>query len=119
MKQAELSLALARLLEASALLHFTGSGKFNRSLSRLANQAGWILSELGLKPGEKQGDGMKGTGPYVPLRSEREIFARLGVAWCELRIYLDIEAPQRCAFAHARHAHICAARGTAAVLDPV
>ena len=28
------------LLEASALLHFTGSGKFNRSLSRLANQAG-------------------------------------------------------------------------------
>ena len=26
------------LLEASALLHFTGSGKFNRSLSRLANQ---------------------------------------------------------------------------------
>ena len=27
------------LLEASALLHFTGSGKFNRSLSRLANQA--------------------------------------------------------------------------------
>ena len=73
------------LLEASALLHFTGSGKFNRSLSRLANQAGWILSELGLKPGEKQGDGMKGTGPYVPLRSECEIFARLGVAWCEPR----------------------------------
>ena len=28
---------------------------------------------------------MKPTGPYVPLSSEREIFARLGVAWCEPR----------------------------------
>ena len=28
---------------------------------------------------------MKATGPYVPLSSEQEIFARLGVAWCEPR----------------------------------
>ena len=28
---------------------------------------------------------MRGTGPYVALSSEREIFARLGVAWCEPR----------------------------------
>jgi len=48
-------------------------------------KAGWILSELGLRPGEKQGDAMKATGPYVPLSSEREIFARLGVAWCDPR----------------------------------
>ena len=48
----------------------------------ILTKAGWILSELGLRPGEKQGDAMRATGPYVALSSEREIFARLGVAWC-------------------------------------
>ena len=121
--------------EAAALLHFTGSGKFNRSFSRLANQAGWprvindacahthrasfmhvsraspiislatlqppldilsagsplgvqagwVLSELGLRPAEKHGGSMHPTGPYVHIASERDIFERLGVRWLEPR----------------------------------
>lgn len=76
--------------EASALLHFTGSGKFNRHLSRIANRLGYRISELGLRPGtfgpKPAGGGVRNfvpTAPYLPLRDEREIFDRLGVQWLE------------------------------------
>ena len=69
--------------EAPALLHFTGSGKFNRSLSRLANVMGYSLSEHGLRPVTKQGDKLIPRGPYEDLRSERDIFDFLGVRWTE------------------------------------
>lgn len=39
--------------EASALLHFTGSGQFNRFMSRAANDRGFTLSEFGLQPSIK------------------------------------------------------------------
>lgn len=76
--------------EASALLHFTGSGKFNRHLSRIANRLGYRISELGLRPGrfgaKPAGGGVRSfvpAAPYLPLRDEREIFNRLGVQWLE------------------------------------
>jgi DNA polymerase beta len=56
-----------------ALLYFTGSGEFNVEMRQHAIARGYSLSEHGLK----------GEEPIPPLRTERDIFDFLGLAWVE------------------------------------
>ena len=71
--------------EAAALLHFTGSGQFNRFMSRAANHRGYTLSELGLRPSRKKGPAERTpTDTYVPgLLTERQIFEKLELEYKE------------------------------------
>jgi DNA polymerase lambda len=53
-----------------ALLHYTGSAHFNRSLRRLALKRNWTLSDHALV-----GDG----GVVIPTNCEKDVFEALGV----------------------------------------
>ena len=71
-------------LYAFAVLHFTGSGRFNRSMRLLARKKGWRLSDKGLVPcirDRKSKDAILDTGASVDCRSEEEIFWALGLAF--------------------------------------
>jgi hypothetical protein len=68
--------------EAAALLHCTGSGMFNRVVQRVALAKGMQLSEKGLCAATHVGRGeVRKTGPYLPLRTEQDIFERLGLEY--------------------------------------
>lgn len=57
----------------TALLHFTGSGIFNRRMRLIAKDKGYKLSEKGLLKGKKK----------LPIRSEKEVFEILGMKYLE------------------------------------
>ncbi len=60
---------------ACALAYFTGSKEFNVHLRQLALDQGYTLNEYSLRP-------LDGTPPPV-LRTEAELFAKLGLAYVE------------------------------------
>eukprot|EP00658_Telonema_sp_P-2_P041733 TRINITY_DN29882_c0_g1_i1.p1 TRINITY_DN29882_c0_g1~~TRINITY_DN29882_c0_g1_i1.p1 ORF type:complete len:261 (+),score=59.06 TRINITY_DN29882_c0_g1_i1:167-949(+) len=61
-----------------ALLHFTGSGAFNRKMRFQALEAGLTLNEKGLFKGTA-GD----KGDAVECKSERDVFTAIGMEWVE------------------------------------
>ncbi len=69
---------------ASALHHFTGSKDHNVRMRQRALARGFSLSEWGLFPkreGEKPEDEIPSERESVPLRSEADIFEKLGLAY--------------------------------------
>ncbi|KAH0482891.1 MAG: hypothetical protein KVP17_004553 [Porospora cf. gigantea B] len=66
-----------------ALLHFTGSAIFNRSLRLYARHMGLSLSDHGLCPVLRRGGDKTATGQPFACRSEAEIFECLGVPYRE------------------------------------
>ncbi|BBL80245.1 DNA polymerase/3'-5' exonuclease PolX [Rubrobacter xylanophilus] len=74
----------------SLLQHFTGSRAHNAALRERAERRGLSLSEYGL--------GEAGGGRYEPLRTEEELYARLGLRYIEPELREDrgeIEAAER------------------------
>ena len=66
------------------LLHFTGSGHFNRSMRSKAEKMGMSLSEHSLNTGVIRKDGVKVfEGVPVPVFSEEDIFKCVDVPYCE------------------------------------
>lgn len=64
---------------AAALLHFTGSGESNRQLRAVALSKRLTLSEFGVQP-----VGVTGVkGDWLPLHTERDIYALLGLPFRE------------------------------------
>ena len=53
-----------------ALLYFTGSAHFNRSMRYYAKRWGWSLSDKGLRPAIGFGDGVKGTRSRGPTECQ-------------------------------------------------
>ena len=66
---------------AYALLHFTGSGEFNRALRLHARRMGFSLGETGLYPAHRAGARMVRHGPMIPAATEQDIFALLHVRY--------------------------------------
>ncbi|KAJ8614562.1 hypothetical protein CTAYLR_004075 [Chrysophaeum taylorii] len=62
-----------------ALLYFTGSDHFNRSMRYYAKKIGYSLSDQGLY--ERRPDGTKGRS--IACKSEREVFEKLGLEFRE------------------------------------
>jgi DNA polymerase beta len=59
------------------LIHFTGSGEFNRQLRAVALKKGFRLNEYGIYPEGTTGE----VGDPIPVQSEREVFEILGVPY--------------------------------------
>ncbi|XP_025021018.1 DNA polymerase lambda isoform X3 [Python bivittatus] len=70
---------------ACALLYFTGSAHFNRSMRALAKTKGMSLSEHALCSGVVRGpDGLKTVpGILLPTPTEKDVFAHLGLPYRE------------------------------------
>jgi DNA polymerase beta len=88
----------------TALLYFTGSAAFNARMRGLALAAGYTLNEYGLFHLKKQGTpGKKPAAPFpthashrstkgdkrVPVKSERDVFDAIGMAYVEPRDRID------------------------------
>jgi DNA polymerase IV len=67
----------------AALIYFTGNDIFNRSLRLLARQKGMRLNQCGLFKNVQRDKSMKkmNEGELMESRSEKRIFAILGVPW--------------------------------------
>jgi len=59
------------------LIHFTGSGEFNRQLRVVALKKGFTLSEYGIFPVGSTGE----VGDPMPVESEQEVFDILDVPY--------------------------------------
>jgi len=70
---------------AYALLYFTGSDHFNRSMRAYAKNKGYSLSDHGLVMAHKVGANnvVRGLLNLRPAQTEQEIFAALGLDWRE------------------------------------
>lgn len=70
---------------ACALLYFTGSAHFNRSMRALAKTKDMSLSEHALCSGVVRGsDGLKtGSGIVLSTPTEKDVFAHLGLPYRE------------------------------------
>ncbi|XP_072177426.1 DNA polymerase lambda-like isoform X1 [Diadema setosum] len=67
-----------------ALVHFTGSGHFNRSMRALAKKKGMSLSEHALRTGVvRRGNEKIHEGIPLPVNSEEDIFRHLGLEYRE------------------------------------
>ena len=68
---------------AFAVLYFTGSDHFNRSMRYFAKKKGWTLSDTHLAPALRQNNSKIHTfaNQAVPCRTEQEIFAALGLKY--------------------------------------
>eukprot|EP00056_Hartaetosiga_gracilis_P018435 m.761 g.761 ORF g.761 m.761 type:complete len:208 (+) comp673_c0_seq1:41-664(+) len=65
-----------------AILYFTGSGHFNRSMRLLARKNGWSLNQHALKVRVIRKKNVKlAEGDVVPVRSEHDIFALLAISY--------------------------------------
>ena len=62
-----------------ALLYFTGSDYFNRSMRLFADKKGFTLSDSGLVPTSKAGGSKVSKGMSVPCFTEEEVFKALGL----------------------------------------
>ncbi len=72
---------------ACALLYFTGSAHFNRSMRLLATKMGMSLSEHSLVRNVVRGAGREklNEGEAVPSAQERDVFEHLGLPYREPR----------------------------------
>ncbi|XP_034631289.1 DNA polymerase lambda [Trachemys scripta elegans] len=70
---------------ACALLYFTGSAHFNRSMRALAKTKGMSLSEHALHTAVVRGPGGRKVGPglVLPTPTERDVFVLLGLPYRE------------------------------------
>lgn len=66
---------------AFALLTYTGSGRFNRSMRCLAGRLGYTLSHKGLHHAAKTKSGHIKIGPRIHCDSEHQIFRQLGMRY--------------------------------------
>ena len=74
--------AYPRTVMAFALLAFTGSDYFNRSLRLWAHKAGWTLSDQGLRPALRDGEGKRPwDGLSIACDTEADVFAAMGVPY--------------------------------------
>ena len=65
-----------------ALLYFTGSDHFNRSMRWYAKKSGWSLSDHGLQPTHRvSGLGKVWIGRTVDCKTERDVFAAMGLEY--------------------------------------
>ena len=65
-----------------ALLYFTGSDHFNRSMRWYAKKSGWTLSDHGLSPAVRvQGLGKVWVGRTVECQTEKDIFDAMGLTY--------------------------------------
>jgi len=62
-----------------ALLYFTGSDHFNRSMRFYAKRCGWTLSDHGLAPANRASGDKVWVGSTVICRSERDVFDAMGL----------------------------------------
>jgi hypothetical protein len=63
-----------------ALLYFTGSDHFNRSMRFYARKCGWTLSDHGLQPVNRvKGLGKVWIGDTVHCRTEKDVFEAMGL----------------------------------------
>ena len=62
-----------------ALLYFTGSDHFNRSMRFYAKRCGWTLSDHGLQPASRAAGSKVWVGSTVVCRSERDVFDAMGL----------------------------------------
>lgn len=60
---------------AAGLMHFTGSGEYNRQLRAIAIQKGFKLSEYGIYKVDEKGEHL------IPVETEEDIFEVLGVPY--------------------------------------
>lgn len=69
---------------ACALMYFTGSAHFNRSMRALAKTKSMSLSEHSLnKDVVRQGSSKVYTGTPVPTQTEKDVFNLLGIPYRE------------------------------------
>jgi len=69
---------------ACALVHFTGSGRLNRSMRQLAKTKGMSLSEHALRTGViRQGQEKIYKGSVIPVSREEDIFRHLGLDYLQ------------------------------------
>jgi hypothetical protein len=71
---------------AFALMYFTGSGHFNRSMRALAKQNGWRLSDKGLRKiirDPQNSNKVLHEGPRIKCRTEHDIFKVMGLDYVE------------------------------------
>ena len=66
---------------AFATLYFTGSDMFNRSMRLFARKKGFSLSDHGICPVERNGNGKIWSGSAIAMYSEVEIFDFLGLTY--------------------------------------
>lgn len=66
---------------AFALLTYTGSGRFNRSMRCLAGRLGYTLCHEGLHHATKTKSGHTKTGPRIHCATEQDIFRHLGMRY--------------------------------------
>ena len=64
-----------------ALLYFTGSDYFNRSMRLFAEKKGYTLSDHGLAPVQKIGGSKITKGMSIPCHTEEEVFKALGIPY--------------------------------------
>ena len=64
-----------------ALLYFTGSDYFNRSMRLYAEKKGYTLSDHGLSPIAKVKGAKISKGMTVPCLTEEEVFKALGLPY--------------------------------------
>ena len=64
-----------------ALLYFTGSDYFNRSMRLFAEKKGYTLSDHGLVPTGKVKKTKVSKGMTVPCQTEEEVFKALGLPY--------------------------------------
>lgn len=68
-----------------ALLYFTGSDHFNRSMRLFARKKGWTLSDRELKPVTRVNGKEVSTGETVICTSEVDVFIALGMEYKDPR----------------------------------
>jgi hypothetical protein len=64
-----------------ALLYFTGSDHFNRSMRFFANRMGWSLSDSGLRPTLRVRKDAVAKGKSIFVRCEQDVFVALGLRY--------------------------------------
>ncbi|SPQ98727.1 unnamed protein product (mitochondrion) [Plasmodiophora brassicae] len=69
--------------EPFALLYFSGTGAFVRSMRLYAKRHGYSLSDHGIRPASYGETGREILGPSIPCKTEKDIFDVLGLVYLE------------------------------------
>lgn len=67
--------------KAAALMYFTGSQAFNIVTRQKAKRLGFLLNEYGLFHRTRDSKGREVAGERIPVRTERELFAAIGMRY--------------------------------------